>query len=75
MAAQYSNIVKLGHCKQIARDNGHFVVEKPIVDTSGHRVSTEYLLYRQALPKNVFVGKRQGINDLLSLIKKATGYK
>jgi hypothetical protein len=65
MVAQYSDFTKLRDAKQIARDHGHFVVEKP----------DGYLLYREASPKNVYVGKRKDVADMLYFVKKVTGFR
>lgn len=46
--------------KKLAWSKGCFVVTKP-----GY-----WLLYREATPKNILVGKRSNLKSLLSLVKK-----
>lgn len=62
MVATYSDATKLKHAKIIAKEGGCFIVER----------GTEYLLYRECSPRNVFVGKRASIAGILALVKKAT---
>lgn len=73
MVSQYSDFQKLKHTKQIARDHGYFVVEKPLYNKGdGHRIGTEYLLYREHSPRNMYVGKRRDVGALALLVKKVT---
>lgn len=74
MVSQYSDITKLAHAKQIARDGGCFVVELPVYDKDGFRCGSKFLLYRESTPKNQLVGKRQSVGSLLIFVKKATNY-
>lgn len=63
MVSRYSDLTKLKHAKAIAKEHGLFVVELP----------GKYLLYREAEPRNQFVGKRKTIDALMSLVKTASG--
>lgn len=74
MVARYSDATKLKQAKFLAREGGCFVVEKQEARKhSWHpEIRTFWLVYRQAEPHNVFVGKRSSINGLLSLVKKVT---
>lgn len=73
MVSQYSELTQLKHAKQIARDHGCFVVEIPYTDKNGDR-ATKYLLYREAQPRNVLVGKRMNVGTLLAFVKKACAF-
>lgn len=59
----------LREAKQIAQDNGYFVVTR--YDKGGEF----YLLYRRCEPNNVFVGKRKGITAIYKLVTSATNFK
>lgn len=74
MVSQYTDVTRLLHAKQIARDHGYFVVAIPFRDKNGDP-KTKFLLYREADPRNVYVGKRQTIAALHSFVKKVTGFK
>lgn len=63
---QYQKMIM---CKQIARDHHHFIVNR------GNDVKPVLLLYREAEPRNVLVGKRSSVDGMLALVKKATGFK
>ena len=64
MVAQYADLTKLKHAKMIAKEGGCFIVEK------GNYDNKEYLLYRECLPRNVFIGKRSTVEGILKLTKK-----
>lgn len=50
----------LYEARQICRFKGYFIVVKP----------TEFLLFRKAEPKSVFVGKRSTATAMLALVRK-----
>jgi hypothetical protein len=74
MVSQYSDLTKLAHAKQIAKQGGCFIVEVPQRDKYGFRIGTKFLLYRECQPKNQFVGKRSDVNGIYHLAKKATNF-
>lgn len=56
-----SNIeVDLYEARQIAKSKGYIVVVKPF----------EFMLFRRAEPKNVFVGKRTTAKAMLKLVEQ-----
>lgn len=75
MVSQYSDLTKLVHAKAAAKASGCFVVEKRQHDKHGLPLPSYYLLYREAEPRNVFVGKRSTVAGLVQLVNRATGAK
>jgi len=69
MCRRHSPLQQLKEAKQIARDHGCFVVEKP-----GAR-GTRYLLYRQQQPDNVYIGQRSSPEGIRELVCKATNFR
>lgn len=69
MPAQRDPRQTLKEAKQIAAENGLFVVEK--ADRAG---MTQYLLYRETPPKNTYIGRRATPAALRSLVRKAASY-
>lgn len=68
MATQRNPLQVLKEAKQIARDHGCFVVEKP--DPRG----TRYLVYRKAFDRNHCIGTRFSVEALHKLVCKATNF-
>lgn len=68
MTRRHSPLQMVKEAKQIARDHGCFVVERP--DAKG----IAYLLYRQQTPNNVFIGRRRSAIVIRQLVCKATGF-
>lgn len=58
----------LKEAKQIAREHGCFVVEKPSPK------GTRYLVYRVLPHRNAYLGARKKINHLHSFICKVTNF-
>lgn len=68
MARRHSPLQQLKEAKQIARDHHLFVVEKP------DRDGTRYLLYREAQPRNTYIGARSSPEALRALVCKVTNF-
>lgn len=68
MPAARNPLQVLKEAKQIARDYGCFVVEKP--DPKG----TRYIVYRRLYDHNVCVGTRFTVTRLHALVCKVTGF-
>lgn len=69
MVARHSAAQQLHEAKQIARDHGCVVFERP--DTAGR---TAYLLYRLVGVRRVFVGKRTSPEGIRRLVCKACNF-
>lgn len=68
MATTRNPINVLKQAKQIARDHGCFVVEKP-----GPK-GTRFLVYRKLCDRNVCVGTRFSVDALHKLVCKVTNF-
>lgn len=68
MATTRNPIQILKEAKQIARDNGCFVVEK------ASPKGTRYLVYRCLKTRNEYIGARIDVNDLRSFVCKVTNF-
>ena len=69
MCRRHSARQQLIEAKQIARDHGCFVVERP-----GQR-GTRYLLYRQMHPDNIYLGQRSTPESLRALVCRVTNFR
>lgn len=58
---------QLIEAKQIAKDHGMFLVERK-------GKATEYLLYRATTPRNAFLGKRNSVSGIRSLVAKCADF-
>jgi len=68
MTTPRNPITVLKETKQIARDHGCFVVEKPSPK------GTRYLVYRVLPHRNEYLGARNDINHLHSFVSKITNF-
>jgi len=78
MVANYTDATKLKHAKTMALEGKCFIVERSeqVQGKLGGMTNRIYwLLYRQAEPRNVLVGRRTSIGGLFALVKTTTGYK
>ena len=69
MTRRHSPLQQLKEAKQIARDHGLFVIEKP-----DGRGNTAYLLYREHRPGNVYIGRRNTPEGIRRLVCKAANF-
>lgn len=73
MVVRHSQAAKLAAAKAIARSNKCFIVEGG--ENKNGKPVKFFLLYREAEPRNVLVGRRSSIDGLLAFVEIATQAK